>query len=236
MAARVVSLVPSVSETLVAWGVVPVAVTRFCEQPGLPTVGGTKNPDVDAIVALRPDLVVVDMEENRKEDADALQAAGVALHVTAVRAVTDVVACLAELRAALDLPSDDFAVDAVAPPAGRPARSVWVPIWRRPWMSINADTYGSSLLSACGASNVLAGHPDRYPTVTIDEVRELHPDIVLAPTEPYPWGWRHRPLFADLAPMILLDGKDLFWWGVRTPGALERIGSLLAGIGSDPRT
>ncbi|HLY83760.1 MAG TPA: helical backbone metal receptor, partial [Acidimicrobiales bacterium] len=64
-ALRVVSLVPSVTETLLAWGVVPLAVTRFCEQPDLPTVGGTKDPDLGAIVALRPDLVVVDREENR---------------------------------------------------------------------------------------------------------------------------------------------------------------------------
>src|SRR5262245_35700425 len=73
---RVVSLVPSVTETLLDWGIRPVAVTRFCEQPGFPTVGGTKDPDVAAIVALEPDLVVVNDEENRREDADALAAAG----------------------------------------------------------------------------------------------------------------------------------------------------------------
>ena len=75
-APRVVSLVPSVTETLLAWGVTPVACTRFCEQPDLPHVGGTKDPDVDAIVALAPDLVVMCVEENRWEDAAALSAAG----------------------------------------------------------------------------------------------------------------------------------------------------------------
>ena len=73
---RVVSLVPSVTETLLAWGVEPVAVTRFCEQPALRAVGGTKDPDIGAIVALAPDLVVVNDEENRREDAEALGAAG----------------------------------------------------------------------------------------------------------------------------------------------------------------
>src|SRR5207342_594436 len=92
------------TETLLALGVRPVACTRFCEQPGLPTVGGTKDPDVDAIVALRPDLVVVNDEENRREDADALRAAGLTLHVTTVRSVADVAPCLTALASAVDAP------------------------------------------------------------------------------------------------------------------------------------
>src|SRR5260221_3802588 len=97
---RVASLVPSATETLLVLGVTPVACTRFCERPDLPHVGGTKNPDVAAIVALRPDLVVVDEEENRREDADALSATGVAVHVTAVRSLADVEPTLAALAAA----------------------------------------------------------------------------------------------------------------------------------------
>ena len=73
---RVVSLVPSSTETLLALGVDVVACTRFCEQPAIPHVGGTKNPDIAAIVALAPDLVVLDEEENRREDADASRPPG----------------------------------------------------------------------------------------------------------------------------------------------------------------
>src|SRR5262249_3923363 len=87
---RVVSLVPSATETLRALGVDPIACTRFCEQPDLPAVGGTKNPDVEAIVALAPDLVVVNDEENRVEDADALVAAGLRVHSMSPRSVADV--------------------------------------------------------------------------------------------------------------------------------------------------
>src|SRR5258708_7989473 len=78
---RVVSLVPSVTETLLDWGIVPMAVTRFCEQPTLPQVGGTKDPDVAAIVAMAPDLVVLCEEENRREDAQAIGSAGLATQV-----------------------------------------------------------------------------------------------------------------------------------------------------------
>jgi ABC-type Fe3+-hydroxamate transport system substrate-binding protein len=236
--ARVVSLVPSASETLVAWGIRPVAVTRFCEQPGLPTVGGTKNPDVDAIVALAPDLVVVDREENRREDAEALVAAGVDVHVTHVRAVADVAPMLVSLRAAVGLDPVDGEAEAagkVAAPSGAGevgagGLRVWVPIWRRPWMTINGDTYGSSVLDACGVVNVLAGHPDRYPTVTLEEVVALGPDVVLAPTEPYAFADRHRHLFDEVAPMVIVDGRDLFWWGTRTRPAVARLGAQLAAV------
>ncbi len=92
---RVVSLVPSITETLLAWGVDVVACSRFCEQPGLVHVGGTKDPDIEAIGALAPDLVVLDREENRREDAASLAARGLRVHATHV---TD----LASLRTALD--------------------------------------------------------------------------------------------------------------------------------------
>ena len=90
MTPRVVSLVPSVTETLTALGCTPIACTRFCERPDLPSVGGTKNPDVAAIVALVPDVVVMNDEENRREDYDALRAAGIAVISVSPRAVLDV--------------------------------------------------------------------------------------------------------------------------------------------------
>jgi ABC-type Fe3+-hydroxamate transport system substrate-binding protein len=235
-ALRVVSLVPSLSETLVAWGVEPVAVTRFCEQPGLATVGGTKNPDLDAIVALRPDLVLLDREENRRPDAEALEAAGLTLHVTHVRSVGDVGPALAGLRTALGLGPEEGGKGVPGPVgtvAGRIGLRVFVPIWPRPWMSVNGQTYGSSVLEAAGAANVLADHPDAYPAVELAEVADLAPDVVLAPSEPYRFTARHARLFADVAPMVLVDGQDLFWWGVRTTGAVGRIRAVLEAVARD---
>lgn len=221
---RVVSLVPSVTETLLAWGVVPVAVTRFCEQPTLLAVGGTKDPDVAAIVALAPDLVVVDREENRAEDAEALVAAGLDVHVLHVVSLADVATALSGLAARIGVvPSPP------APIESTPIRlTAFVPIWRRPWMSINAATYGSSLLAAAGVANVLGALPERYPTVTLEQAAALNPDLVLAPSEPYPFGERQRAELEQVAPVLLVDGQDLFWWGVRTPGALDRLKVLTA--------
>lgn len=223
---RVVSLVPSATETLIAWGVVPVGVTRWCEHPELTQVGGTKDPDVDAIVALAPDLVVMDEEENRREDADRLTAAGLAVHALAVRSVADVGPQLVALAGRLGRtwgPPD--------PPAPRgPGRRVFVPIWRRAgsFTTLNDDTYGASTLAAAGLRNVFGDAPERYPVTTLAEAKNRGPDLVLAPSEPYKFTVRHRPELETVAPVVFVDGQDLFWWGVRTAGALERLAKLLS--------
>jgi ABC-type Fe3+-hydroxamate transport system substrate-binding protein len=221
---RVVSLVPSATETLLAWGVRPVAVTRFCVQPGLPTVGGTKDPDVAAVVALAPDLVVLCDEENRREDAAELADAGLACHVVAIRAVEDVAPALAALAAAVGV---DPPRPEALPPAVPAGRRVFVPIWRRPWMTLNDDTYGSSLLAHLGCVNVFGAEGERYPETTLDEAAARRPDAVLAPSEPYPFGPRHVDELARVGRVVLVDGRDLFWWGVRTPAALERLADQL---------
>src|SRR5918997_3787173 len=97
-------------------------------------------------------------------------------------------------------------------------------------MTLSGGTYGSSLLAAVGVANVYPDATVRYPTVTLDEGRARRPDVVLPPSEPYPFAERHVPLFADLAPVVLVDGQDLFWWGRRTPAAIVRLGEQLAGV------
>jgi hypothetical protein len=92
-------------------------------------------------------------------------------------------------------------------------------------MTMNADTYGSSVLAHLGVANVFAAARERYPEVALDDVH--HVDAVLAPTEPYPFGTRHEAELRTVAPVTFVDGKDLFWWGVRTPAALERLGEVL---------
>ncbi len=216
-APRVVSLVPSMTETLAAWDVEPVACTRFCERPDLPHVGGTKDPDVAAIVALAPDLVLVDAEENRREDHDALVAAGLSVHALRIRSIED-----------LDdqLPAVAEQVGARWEPLGVASlvvrRRAVVPIWKRPWMFLGAPTYGTSLLAALGVHNTLAG-AGAYPEMDLDDAGATGPDLVIAPDEPYPFGERHRDLLSQVAPPVFVDGRDLLWWGARTRGALTRL-------------
>jgi ABC-type Fe3+-hydroxamate transport system substrate-binding protein len=223
---RVVSLVPSVTETLVTWGRPPVACTRFCEQPGIPRVGGTKRPRIAAIVDLAPDLVVMCDEENRIDDHDALVAAGLAVHVASPRTVADVPGVLDALAAAVGADPPPPWTPPVAPAA---TRTAFVPIWARPWMTLNADTYGASVLAAAGWASAWADDPVRYPEVTLDEVRARAVDAVLAPTEPWAFTADDLPDLAQRcgAPAVLVDGQDLFWWGARTQAAVTRLAATL---------
>lgn len=229
MTVRVVSLVPSATETLLSWDVVPAACTRFCEQPLLPHVGGTKDPDIQAIAALRPDLVVMDREENRKEDADALAAMGVPLHVMHVTSLAAVPGELQTLAKAVDV-----SVPPVALPAARASRGTAVAmIWRRPWMALGADTYGASVLRHVGLQPIAHHSEDRYPEVALDDVARRKPDVVVLPSEPYPFADRHRDEITAAVPdanVVLVDGRDLVWWGSRSAAAVQRLGSVMDGL------
>jgi ABC-type Fe3+-hydroxamate transport system substrate-binding protein len=248
---RLVSLVPSATETLLAWNIEPVAVTRFCEQGvRFPTVGGTKDPDLHTIIAASPDLVVMCDQENRKEDADSLIAAGLAVHVIHITSIDHVGLEMSRLAAALDvneslgtacgaeqallgewegltpIPSPGLCADSGLGSGEQQAQKdfpVFVPIWRKPWMTINNDTYGGSLLRAAGYTNIFGNLGERYPTVDSAAILDRHPRAVLAPSEPYPFTNRQRAELEIFAPVYFVDGKDLFWWGVRTPAALQRI-------------
>ncbi|MGH8998923.1 MAG: helical backbone metal receptor, partial [Acidimicrobiia bacterium] len=217
-AASVVSLVPSVTETLLAVGVTPLACTRFCEQPALPHVGGTKNPDISAVAALAPDVVVVNDEENRIEDVEELRALGLAVHDMSPRTVGDVgpaVAALAErVGVAVPEPFGRWTEWLAAQPAPGKRMLVFVPIWRRPWMTMSADTYGSSLLGLLGWDNVFAASETRYPETTLEEAAGRRPDAVLLPTEPYSFRPAHFDEVAAAIPaaaVSAVDGQDLFW-------------------------
>jgi len=235
---RVISLVPSATETLLALGVTPVACTRFCEQPGIDTVGGTKDPEVAQISLLKPDLVVVNDEENRFEDVERLRKLDLPIHEMSPRSVAEVGPAVTALANAVGAAvPDPFAPEAWRPwldqrrrqRTGAPRRT-FVLVWRRPWMTLAGDTYGSSLLQLLGCFNVFTGRGVRYPTVELGEAAGRSPDLVLLPTEPYPFKERHANEVSAAIPdadVVIVDGQDLFWWGIRTPGAIERLAEAL---------
>jgi ABC-type Fe3+-hydroxamate transport system substrate-binding protein len=211
------------TETLLDWGVAPVACTRFCEQPDLLQVGGTKDPDVAAIVELSPDLVIVDAEENRREDHDAFVAQGLEVWALHIRSLQDV-------GPQLELLARHLGVDWMMPelPPTVPGRiRAFVPIWRRPWMALGSPTYGTSVLAHLGVTNTHGADGAPYPETSLEEAAERRPDVVLAPSEPYPFGERQRAELEQVAPVVFVDGKDLLWWGSRTPSAIRRLAGII---------
>ncbi len=222
---RIVSLVPSITETLSAWDRPPIACTRFCERDDLEAVGGTKNPDVERIVALAPDLVVMEAEENRRDDHDALVNRGLDVLALHVRSLRDVNVAMGDLAARVQTTWRDIEFAPASPPRAR----VFIPIWRRPWMALGTPTYGADLLAHLGVATIYDGESP-YPSVELADVRARDPDLVLAPSEPYPFKERHRAELESIAPTYFVDGKDLFWWGERTRRATERLADQLSAV------
>lgn len=249
---RIVSLVPSVTETIFALGAGArvVGVTRYCTHPpdrvaSVTRVGGTKNPSLEKILHLNPDLVILNEEENRREDALWLEEHGLTLYVTAPRTVIDGIAMIDRLGEILGCRERSRSMsqelgrvyaEIEAELSGRPRLRVFCPIWRKPWMSFNRDTYVDDMLWCCGGENIFRGRPERYFPVTLDEVRTLLPHVVLLPSEPYPFKAKHlvhlKPL-ADTSAgraghFYCVDGMALCWYGPRIADGLSQLSHLFA--------
>jgi ABC-type Fe3+-hydroxamate transport system substrate-binding protein len=214
---RVVSLVPSLTEAVgVTAPEVLVGVTDWCTHPsGLAAarLGGTKNPRLDEVIALHPDVVLVNTEENRPQDLAALRAAGVRLWVTDYETLPAALTGLRDLLLALGLGTPAWLVAAekswAAPWPDVRCRAV-VPIWRRPWMALGRDTFAGDVLSRLGVDNVLAGHADRYPRIDLAELPAY--DVVVLPDEPYAFTGDDGPEAFE-QPSRLVSGRHLTWYG-----------------------
>jgi ABC-type Fe3+-hydroxamate transport system substrate-binding protein len=226
---RVVSIVPSLTETLaVTAPELLVGATAWCTHPpGLDVVRvkGTKNPDLDAIVRLRPDLVLANLEENRAVDLEALRSARVPVWVTDVRTLDGAFASLARLLDACALPRPDWLGVAerawADAEALAPRRRAVVPIWRRPWMAVGSDTFTGAVLDRLGVDNVLAGAADRYPRIELDRLPPV--DLVVLPDEPYRFAADDGPEAFPGVPAALVSGRHLTWYGpslVEAPAVL----------------
>ncbi|MFG3283635.1 helical backbone metal receptor [Streptomyces sp. NPDC048111] len=232
---RVVSLVPSLTEAVAATGPgLLVGVTDWCTHPaGLAAerIGGTKNPDVARVVALAPDLVIANEEENRPEDLAALAAAGLDVLVTEVRTVDQAFAELERVLVAgcgLARPAWlDAAEEAWAAVRPGPERRAVVPIWRRPWMVLGRDTFAGDLLARLGVHNVHAGHAERYPRIAIEELNASGADLVVLPDEPYRFGPDDGPEAFPGLPAALVDGRHLTWYGPSLATAPTALGTAL---------
>lgn len=239
---RIVSLCPSLTELVFDLGAGHdlVGRTRFCVHPvdlvdGVEKVGGTKNPKVARIIELRPDLVLMNEEENRVEDAESLRSAGIAVHSSLPRNAADTAGMVRSIASAIRRPDrgeeiareiEQRAARVSQGAEGQSPVSYAYLIWREPWMSLSDDTFVAGLLSLAGGRNVFGDARERYPTIALDDLRVASPDIVLLSSEPFPFAERHAVELSAATGIArdriaLVDGELLSWHGSRTPRGID---------------
>lgn len=249
---RLVSLCPSLTELVFDLGAGDdlVGRTKFCVHPAdrvpmVEKVGGTKNPKIERIIELRPDLVLMNEEENRAEDAAALTAAGLRVHTSMPRTAADTAAMVRSIGVALHRAREaepiaadiERRADRVRRAAGRypPVRYACL-IWREPIMTVNDDTFIAGLMSLPGGRNVFGSRAERYPVITAADLHDADPLLVLLPNEPFPFDAKHIEELAAASGLprerfILADGELLSWHGSRTPRGIDYAEWLVRGAG-----
>ncbi|PYV06189.1 MAG: ABC transporter substrate-binding protein [Acidobacteria bacterium] len=250
-AQRIVSLVPSITETLCALGAGNrvSGVTDYCIHPaeevrGKTKVGGTKTLRIETILSLHPDLVIANAEENRKHQVAKLEEAGLNVFVNFTRTVEGCLKMISDIASLTE--TEDAArgitasirasLDKAKARAPAPPPRVLCPIWKNPYMSINRDTFVHSILRAAGGQNVFEEHPDRYPKFTLDEVVLKRPEVIILPTEPYRFTEADKTDFETLGEKVsavshihIVEGELLSWYGPRVARALRELSALFRG-------
>jgi ABC-type Fe3+-hydroxamate transport system substrate-binding protein len=256
---RVISLVPSITEALFAFGLgdAVVGVTQFCVEPrsGVATkekVGGTKTLNLAKVRDLEPELIIANAEENRQEDVRQLIAGGMKVFVTFPRTVAEAIEMMRQIAAmtgSTDVAapiiqeSEEALAEARAANEKRRRLRVFAPIWRSPWMTVGPGTYTHDVVSLCGGLNIFAHRHERYPRTELSEIARRDPQVILLPDEPYRFAPKHLPELTQYdyisavrdQRIYLLEGKHLCWYGPRMAGSLRFIQRLLWGDGDVDR-
>ncbi len=237
---RVVSLVPSLTETLCEAQLEEyiVGVTKFCVHPQhikktTKVIGGTKNPNIRAITSLKPELIIANKEENRKEDIEALQKI-CPVYVSDIRTIEDIIHFCKDFS--LIFPNSGFKnilnnlvqfSESIPEKRMHSIKSLYL-IWKKPYMSVGNDTFIAYMMNQYGFMNVCNDYK-RYPEMSADKIKELKPDIVFLSSEPYPFKEKDlKELEKELQniPIMLVDGEMFSWYGSRLLQAHNYISRL----------
>lgn len=234
---RIVSMVPSWTETLLRSGVNVVGRTRFCIHPpkmitNIPIVGGTKEVSWDLVMDLKPDLVLLDEEENPLSMAEECPVPYLATHVYSLQTLQKELARLGEhfenpglmeLSAdcldILDAPAKAWSLQKIpgflewVKPPSRQYDEVLYVIWKKPWMSVSRETYIGSVLEKLGARLVNFPEGEKYPVIEIEDFGNAFP---LFSSEPFPFQQKINDLKAQGLEGAIVNGESYSWFGVRS--------------------
>jgi len=246
-AQRIVSLVPSQTELLYDLGLdeTVAGITKFCIHPehwfrSKPRVGGTKNVHIDRVLALHPDLIIANKEENLQAEVEAL-AEQFPVWLTDIHTLGDAVQMIRDIglitgRAA---PAEKLAANiqnafAALPLPQRRIRTAYF-IWKDPWMTVGGDTFIHHMMERAGFENVY-GHRHRYPETNVDQLATEAPELILLSSEPFPFGEKHREALQSIfpqTPVLLVDGEAFSWYGsrlLRSPAAFRQLQAQLRAL------
>ncbi|MDH7444512.1 ABC transporter substrate-binding protein [Aquimarina sp. 2201CG14-23] len=241
---RIISLVPSQTELLVAMGLSDhiVGVTKFCVHPDSirkekTIVGGTKKVHYDKIKALRPDIILCNKEENTKEMVETLQME-YPVHVSDIGSMEESLEMIEQYGEIFEKKTEaDALISKIKSELrsfkkflkDKPQQRVAYFIWRKPWMVAGRGTFIHHILELNGFVNVY-GNQERYPEVIMEELQNRDDlDLVLLSSEPFPFSNEHLIEVTELVPntkVSLVDGEYFSWYGSRLVDAFSYFKTL----------
>lgn len=238
---RIISLVPSQTELLFDLGLDDevVGITKFCVHPQewltqKTRIGGTKNPNINKIIDLQPDLIIANKEENNKSDINRLSelfpvyVSDVSSIDEALLMIKDIGAITGKNNKAKQIITEIKSRKEIFEAKNRqPNLSVVYYIWKEPWMTAGGDTFIDKMISIAGYRNLVTA--DRYPELNLDELQSLKPNIVMLSTEPYPFKEDHIEEIEEILPeakVVLVDGEYFSWFGSRLLSAFDYFDKL----------
>ncbi len=242
---RIVSLVPSQTELLADLGLHAevIGITKFCIHPAewfqkKTRVGGTKQLHLDSIFQLQPDLVIANKEENTQQQIEQL-ADNFPVWISDIRNLQDALDMIqqvgemtsrkAQARQIVENIKTSFS--SLLQPL--PQRKACYLIWQNPFMTVGSDTFIHAMMNAAGFENVF-GDCTRYPKITLDDIQEKRPDVLLLSSEPFPFHQSHAEVLQMHLPntkIVLVDGEMFSWYGSRllkAPGYFKKLQSQFA--------
>jgi ABC-type Fe3+-hydroxamate transport system substrate-binding protein len=240
---RIVSLVPSLTELIIDFGLHSSLAgrTRFCIHPEpavgeIPIIGGTKTPRLDKIRDLKPDLIIANKEENRKEDIDKLREFST-VFLTDIVTIEDALLTIYELGQKLNVAekADELISNINRElehiPGEAPVQVAYL-IWQKPWMAAGRDTYIHSVLTRWKMDNVF-NDERRYPKITLEKLARKNPDYILLSSEPFPFKEKHKKEIREACPdsnVLLVDGQWFSWYGSRMLPSFKKLNTLRLAI------